>query len=232
METPNPTGGLGQGTGRTLTDALVARRVCLLVQLQLRLHVLGGECDADLDPSGQATWEGEEGTLEPGAALCPSSAAWLLPAPQRLSPGPLATRSGLGCGVPVLAKPLGTSHGSGALRQPGTLHRRHRLAMARVGEAIGQRGQKTGQNTAPMATVSALFPPPRHLSPSGAPHPAFIYKPDRAQQRCTSPAPLAQRQREPICRPSCASAEAQLSSSPSGRPVLTRRRLLGADYTG
>lgn len=37
-----------------LTDAPVARRVCALVQLQLRLHVLGGEGDADLDASGQA----------------------------------------------------------------------------------------------------------------------------------------------------------------------------------
>lgn len=37
-----------------LTDAPVARRVRALVQLQLRLHVLGGEGDADFDAARQA----------------------------------------------------------------------------------------------------------------------------------------------------------------------------------
>lgn len=46
-----------------LTNALVAGRVCLLIQLQLCLHILGRECDADLDPSSQATCMGEAGTL-------------------------------------------------------------------------------------------------------------------------------------------------------------------------
>lgn len=98
-------------TGHRLTDALVARRVCLLVQLQLRLHILGGECDADLDPSGQATWGGQEGTLGPGAAPCPSSTTWLPPALSRLSLRPLAARSGLGRGVPVLVWGLHTAAG-------------------------------------------------------------------------------------------------------------------------
>jgi len=114
QEPPNAAGGLERGAGRALTDALVAGRVCLLVQLQLCLHILGGECDADLDPSGQATWVGAEGTLGPGAALCLSSSARLLLAPPQLSPRPPAARSGLGCSVPVLAKPPGTSHGSRA----------------------------------------------------------------------------------------------------------------------
>lgn len=219
---PNPASGLEQGTGRALTDALVAGRVCLLVQLQLRLHILGGECDADLDPSGQATWVGEEGTLGLRAAPCLSSTVWLLPAWR-----PLAARSGLGHSVPVLSKPLGTSHGSSALHQPGTLHRHHCLAMARAGKGIDQRGGKTRQNTTPMAAVSVSFPPQRHLFPSGAPHPTgelsargFInqMEPNSAAE---GSAPLTQCWQEPICRPGRASAKAQLSSSPSGCPGLT-----------
>lgn len=64
-----------------LTNALVAGRVCLLIQLQLRLHILGGECDADLDPSSQATCMGEEGTLRQEQHCAHSVPQWLLPAP-------------------------------------------------------------------------------------------------------------------------------------------------------
>lgn len=62
---PGETGGR-RVKASALTDAFVLGRVGLLVQLQLRLDVLGGEGDADLDAAGDAAYNETQISAEGG----------------------------------------------------------------------------------------------------------------------------------------------------------------------